>query len=91
MDADPVLFRFYLYLAGGRACSGNPSRDVVGGRDQAKCSRTKATTGKFKLRHNRFAETTTAMKRARWSRPQPLKVIATVRRIANAGWRACAA
>jgi len=23
------------------------------------------------------------MKRARWSRPQPLKIIATVRRIAN--------
>ena len=32
-----------------------------------------------------FAETTTAMKRARWSRPQPLKIIATVRRIANRG------
>jgi hypothetical protein len=28
------------------------------------------------------------MKRARWSRPQPLKIIATVRRIANR-WLTC--
>jgi len=47
-----------------------------------------AATGRELCQAAGFAETTTAMKRARWSRPQPLKIIATVRRIANR-WLTC--
>jgi hypothetical protein len=54
MDAGPVLLRFCLYLAGGRACSGNAIRDVVDRRDRAKPVRTKIATVNFKLRHYRL-------------------------------------
>jgi hypothetical protein len=51
VDARPVLFRFHLCVAGGRACSGNAVGDVVGGRNQAKPVCTKTAIAKFKLRH----------------------------------------